>query len=227
MFFQFQATVASSLSRIHDTALRLFAERGVSDVNVSELAQMAGVARGTIYNHVQEPSQLFTQVVTDVSREMYARSVASMEDIDDPAARLATGLRLFMRRAHEEPHWGRFIVRFALNNALLQTMMGEAPSADIARGIEIGRYKVDASQLSAIVALVAGTGLSGMLLVLDGHMTWRDAGSQTSELVLRSLGISAREARALATGTLPALAEAPRGEAGVARAKQNKARGAK
>lgn len=219
--------MADALSRIHDSALRLFAERGVSDVNVSELAQMAGVARGTIYNHVEEPSQLFTQVVTDLAREMYARVVASMEGIDDPAARLATGLRLFMRRAHEEPHWGRFIVRFALNNALLQTMMGEAPSADIARGIEIGRYKVEASQLPAIVAVVGGTGLSGMLLVLDGHMTWRDAGSQTAELILRSLGISAREARALATSQLPDLVDAPSGEAPVARTKQKQGRGAK
>ena len=219
--------MASSLSRIHDSALRLFAERGVSEVNVSELAQMAGVARGTIYNHIQEPSQLFTQVVTDLSREMYARSVASMEGIDDPAARLATGLRLFMRRAHEEPHWGRFIVRFALNNALLQTMMGEAPSNDIARGIESGRYKVEASQLPAIVAVVGGTGLSGMLLVLDGHMTWRDAGSQTAELVLRSLGISAREARALASSPLPDLADAPNGEMPAARTKQKQGRGAK
>jgi AcrR family transcriptional regulator len=193
-------------SRIRQAALQLFAERGASDISVSDLAQAAGVARGTIYNNVAQPDRLFGEVASDLAHEMYARTVASMAGIDDPALRLATGLRLFIRRAHEEPHWGRFIVRFSLVDSMVNRMTGEPPSVDIARGIASGRYTIDPSYRPAIVALVSGGALSAMLLVLDGHVTWRDAGTQIAELILRALGVPQPEARTIATMPLPALA---------------------
>ena len=48
--------------RIHDAAIRLFAEQGNHRVSVSDLAQAAGVARGTIYNNIETPEYLFEQV---------------------------------------------------------------------------------------------------------------------------------------------------------------------
>ncbi|MCY1542913.1 hypothetical protein D9M68_786920 [compost metagenome] len=53
--------------------------------------------------------------------------------------------------------------------------------------------------------MIGGVVLTGMLLVLEGHKTWRDAGSDAAELVLRALGIGAKEAQAIAAKELPAL----------------------
>ena len=51
-----EATPLTQLStaqrRIYKAAVRLFAEKGATQLNVSDLAQEAGVARGTIYNNV-------------------------------------------------------------------------------------------------------------------------------------------------------------------------------
>ena len=199
----------SSRRRIHQAALQLFAERGTTDVSVSDLAEAAGVARGTIYNNLEKPEELFGQVATDLASEMYARSVASMSGTTDPAARLAMGIRMFARRAHEEPNWGRFIVRFSLTDSILGQMLGEPPSVDAARGIETGRYKVEAAHLPSVVGMIGGAGLSAMRLVLDGTLTWRDAGSQTAEMLLRAFGIPAREARKIATLPLPPLVDEP------------------
>lgn len=196
-----------SRSRIHQAALQLFAERGSSDISISDLAEAAGVARGTIYNNLEKPEDLFGQVATDLASEMYARSVASMVGISDPATRLAMGIRMFARRAHEEPLWGRFIVRFSLSDAILGKMLGEPPSVDASRGIESGRYKLDAAFLPSMVGMIGGTGLSAMRLVLDGTLTWRDAGSQSAEMILRAFGIPAREAREIATLPLPPLVD--------------------
>ena len=44
-----------------------------------------------------------------------------------------------------------------------------------------------------------------MWMVLEGHQTWREAGSSTAELVLRALGIDAEEAHRIATDPLPVL----------------------
>lgn len=198
-----------SRSRIHQAALQLFAERGTADVSISDLADAAGVARGTIYNNLDKPEELFGQVATDLASEMYARSVASMSGVTDPAIRLAMGLRMFARRAHEEPHWGRFIVRFSLSDSILGRMLGEPPSIDASRGIETGRYKLDPVYLASVVGMIGGAGLSAMRLVLDGTLTWRDAGSQTAEMLLRAFGVPAREAREIATLPLPLLVDEP------------------
>ena len=45
--------------RIPAAAMKLFAERGVTKVNISELAAAAGMARGTIYSHVPDMERLF------------------------------------------------------------------------------------------------------------------------------------------------------------------------
>jgi len=52
----------------------------------------------------------------------------------------------------------------------------------------------------------AGGTLAAMLPVLDGHGTWREIGSDTTELLLTALGVDREEARTLARSELPPLA---------------------
>jgi hypothetical protein len=44
-----------------------------------------------------------------------------------------------------------------------------------------------------------------MLRVLEGHVTWREAGSELAELMLVALGVDRAQARRIARGELPAL----------------------
>lgn len=191
--------------RIHDAALRLFAEKGVSQVNISDLALAAGVARGTIYNNTESMEGLFEKVASHLSGEMHQRVTRSFGSITDPAHRLANGIRFFIRRTHEEPHWGAFINRFALNNSSLREMWYGPPTLDVLNGMSVGRYSFRQEQLASVMSLIAGGVLGAMFLVLEGHKTWRDAGTDTAELVLRALGIPPEEARDLASRELPPL----------------------
>ena len=185
--------------------MQLFAERGVTKVSISELAAAAGMARGTIYSHVSDVDGLFEQVAAQLAHEMTERLVASFAGIDDPAIRQSIGVRQYIRRAHEEPLWGRFISRFGLSPALLQALLASDPRADLLAGVESGRYRIGRDQIPAMVGLLAGGTLAAMLPVLDGHITWRDIGSDTADLLLLALGIEAAEARAIATMALPPL----------------------
>ncbi|WGM45903.1 hypothetical protein KOAAANKH_00768 [Brevundimonas sp. NIBR10] len=196
--------------RIQDAAIRLFAESGSAQVNISELAQAAGMARGTIYNNVPDPDRLYEEIVVDMAREMHDEVVARAAEIDDPAERLSVGVRLFVRRAHLEPHWGRFIVRFALNDRNLRAIMNAPPAADIAHGVAIGRYAVTTDELPTVLGLIAGSVLSAILMVIEGERTWREAGSELATLLLKALGLSAEEARAIAWADLEPLLGAAR-----------------
>ncbi|MCE4539134.1 TetR/AcrR family transcriptional regulator [Pelomonas sp. P7] len=198
-------SATSAQQRIHRAALQLFAERGVMQLNVSELAEAAGVARGTIYNNLKEPEALFERVAVELAFEMDQRvqEFFALAALEDPAARLASGIRLWIRHAHIDPHWGRFIARFSFSNAALQAMWNGPPLADVKKGMDVGRYAVRQEQLSAVAAMAAGTVIGSIVLVLEGHRTWRDAGTDAAELVLAALGVPREEARALATAEFP------------------------
>jgi len=192
-------------AKIFQAALRLFAENGGAEIAVSDLAEAAGIARGTIYNNINEPENLHGEVAAALAAEMIARTEEAMRGIDDPAQRIATGLRLFVRRAHEEQDWGRFLVRFALSNAVLSAMMHGPPARDIERALANGRFKADAAKTPSLVTMLNGATLSAMNAVIRGEQTWRDAGGATAELFLRAGGLSASEARRIAQADLPSL----------------------
>ena len=92
--------------RINAAAVRLFTAKGTTQLSVSELAQEANVARGTLYRNVGSVEDLFDRIVAEFSADLHGRVSATFVDIDDPAARLATGVRLWVRYAHENSMMG-------------------------------------------------------------------------------------------------------------------------
>ncbi|MFW5329700.1 TetR/AcrR family transcriptional regulator [Hydrogenophaga sp. ZJX-1] len=195
--------------RIRAAALKLFTERGVTKVSVSDLANAAGMARGTIYSHVPDVDNLFGDVAAELAREMTDWVVAGFAGVDDPAQRLSIGVRQYIRRAHEDPLWGRFVSRFGLSPMVIQTVMGSEPLSDLQAGISAGRYSIAHDQLLTAVTLLSGGTLAAMLPVIDGHVTWREAGSDVAELLLVALGVDRDEAKRLARCELPPLGRAP------------------
>lgn len=195
-------------SRVYLAALQLFAERGGANVTISELAQAAGVARGTIYSNYRTPEELFEEVAAHLAEEMNLRVTRSFEGVGDAAQRLANGIRYYVRRGHDEPYWGLFINRFGFSNAALQSMWTGQPVIDLMRGLGERRYLFQPEQLASVVALIAGGVMGALFLVREGHRTWRDAGSDAAEMILAGIGIGREEARAIATAALPELASA-------------------
>lgn len=191
--------------RIDAAAMRLFAERGVTRVSISELAAAAGMARGTIYSHVPDIDNLFEDVAAQLIREMTARVMLGFASLDDPAQRMSVAVRQYVRRAHDEPTWGRFMTRFGLSHASLQAVWTTDPAVNLREGIGSGRYAIGEAQLPAMVGMLAGTTLAAMLQVLEGHGTWRDIGADAAELLLIALGVARDEARAMAHSALPPL----------------------
>lgn len=196
--------------RLYLAALQLFAEQGVTRINASELAEAAGMARGTVYNNLSDVDSLFSELAAQIGAEMIDRIESSMGQTQDPALKLANGIRHFTKRAHDEPLWGRFVCRFALSVASLQEIWTVQSVKNLREGVEKGRYVFQQEQLVSLVAFITGAVLGAILLVLEGRKTWRDAGSDVAQFVLTAIGVPREEARALACMELMAvLADTP------------------
>lgn len=185
--------------------MKLFAEQGVTRVSVSELAVAAGMARGTIYSNVPDIDSLFEEVAAELVRDMVERVMLGFVGVDDRAHQLSIGVRLYIRRAHEEPLWGRFMSRFALSTASLQAVLTSDPAVNLRTGMESGRYRIRPEQMPAMIGMLTGSTLAAMLPVIEGLGTWREVGSDTAELLLIVLGLDRDEARSLARVELPIL----------------------
>lgn len=204
------ATMTAARQRLHDAALHLFAERGSSEVTVSELATAAGIARGTVYNNIDSLDDFFDQVSRDLAIEMRDRMQAAFVDVRDPAVRLADGLRFFVRRAHEQPGWGRFVARFGPIDPTVRELWAGPPMDDVRAGRRKGRFTIGADDEPGAMALVNGTTITAMWQVLEAHETWRRVGSSGAALVLRALGITPDEADRIAHAPLRPLARVDR-----------------
>ncbi|WP_330256932.1 TetR/AcrR family transcriptional regulator [Nocardia sp. NBC_00565] len=193
--------------RISAAAMKLFAERGNTDLTISELAAEAGIARGTLYRNVDSMDELFDQVRTQLAVDVHAANVRAMNAHGhlDPPLRLAVGTRMLVRLAHEIPAMGRFIVRYGLTDESLREVMSGPPMHDVAAGIEAGRYNVTPGMELGIASMLMGTLISAMWMVLEGHQAWREAGCAAAELALCALGVPRDEARDIATRPLPAI----------------------
>ena len=181
--------------RIHQAAMRMFAEHGGSMLAVSDVAREAGLSRGTIYNHLEDPAALFDWVCETTAAEYRDAILGACAAMSDPAETLAATIRLTVRRVHDDPPWGRFIARYAMIEPRLGSFWAEMPAEELRRGLASGRFTFDRDQVASITATAGGATFGAMSLVLDGRRTWRQAGADSAEIVLRGIGIDGAEAR--------------------------------
>lgn len=175
--------------------MRLFAENGGTNLAVSDLAREAGLSRGTIYNNLEAPQDLFASVCQTVAEEFTVSVGSATSGMTDPAEKISAAIRLSIRRVHDDPHWGRFIARYAMMEPVLGAFWGTMPAEELRRGIASGRFSIHRDQVASITATAGGASFGAMTLVLDGHRTWRQAGSDTAEVILRGVGLEKTEAK--------------------------------
>lgn len=195
----------ATVRRIRHAALKLFAERGRPELTVSDLAVAAGLARGTIYSHLEDARVLFEELAEHLVDEMSRRLARAGPGTDDPAALLAYGIRQYVRRGHDEPEWGRFVTRFAYTSRSLQRLWVTGPGDHLKAGIRRRRFSIRSDQSGAAMAMLAGAVIATIAAVLDGELGWRSAGSLTAEMLLVAFGVDRAEARSLAALDLPPL----------------------
>ncbi len=77
--------MASPQERIIEAALTLIASEGMSQVSMAKIAQTAGVARQTLYNHYADIPAIITDVVHHHNTQAIAQLDQAMSVVDGPA----------------------------------------------------------------------------------------------------------------------------------------------
>jgi len=194
---------ATAQSQIFRAAIRLFGERGATQISVTDLAQAAGVARGTIYNNLDDLAGLFDAVALELALEISAGVVRATTVLDDPIRRLAAGIRLYILNATREPEIGRFLVRFGFSAEALRKLWTGQPLTDLIAGRAQGAYDFSDSQLDFFIAFISGAAIGAIAHALERPETRADAGMDAAERILVALGVPRKDASEKARATLP------------------------
>jgi AcrR family transcriptional regulator len=67
-----------------DTAQRLFAEKGVDKVSMSDIAEAAGVGKGTLYRHFENKTAICHALLDCETRDLQEHSLRRLQQNGDP-----------------------------------------------------------------------------------------------------------------------------------------------
>ncbi|MFF3468406.1 TetR/AcrR family transcriptional regulator [Streptomyces sp. NPDC002619] len=184
----------------------ILAESGDTSTSIRAIAELADVGFGSFYNHFTSKPDLFDAAVADALEEYSQAIDERLHGLDDPAERLAGGVRLSARMAGAHPEIMRILCHSGLGRIYASRgLLAARARHDVEQGMTSGRFTV----VDPVVVLVA---LNGSLLALlelwftQPEVDNGQASDSLAEMVLYMLGLSADEARAIARRPLPAAA---------------------
>ena len=106
---------AERRARMHrklvESALLVFAEKGVDAPVIEDVIAAADVSRGTFYNYFRTNGELLAAAIQELGNELVEHIEQRVTTIPSPAERLFTGLRLYLGAARRFPLFARFVGR--------------------------------------------------------------------------------------------------------------------
>jgi AcrR family transcriptional regulator len=189
-------------SRLIEAARTLFARQGVERTRINEITEEADVGFGTFYNYFDSKDAILAAASAEVVERHGAALDRLTAPLADDAEVIAISVRHTARTVDIDPLWAWFAVRVGLYEERIAAGLGPRLARDIRRGMERGRFpKGNITLLSHVIGAAVAVVLRGKLAGELGS----DADQDLAALVLRVLGITPDEARAIASRPLPSV----------------------
>lgn len=99
------------------TAVEVFAEHGFEATSISQIAEAAGIGKGTVYEYFESKEDLITHAMTAWVEQMSQAAAGELEGIEDPPRRLRRFAELSMQAFLSDERVAR--VAIAMFQALL------------------------------------------------------------------------------------------------------------
>ena len=193
-------------AQLVQAAVQVFSARGVAGATIQEVAQVAGVTAGTVYNHFASKDQLVERVAVTLAESLCRAIHESASGITDGAQRMAIGQRRYVWLAAESPAWALLLLDvMAQNHAVLEEVQ-KYPLQDLRIGVRQKKFKVPSE--AAAMDAINGVCSAAMLRVAAGQAP-ANHDVACAALVLRALGMAPDDALSIARLPLPEFGAAP------------------
>lgn len=187
-------------ARLVHAAFSIAAQSGFGAVTIDAVIAQADVARGSFYKYFDSTQALMEAVGKDVSDALLETMHPVVSLLEDPAQRIAAGVRLVLQMGQLHPRLAGFLVRSGWPAADLSPMFHAVVGATLRSGMAQGRFADMAPELAH--SIVVGS-MVGALHAYSGQGAAETLPQQAAAAVLRGLGLPAKEAARIAAQKLP------------------------
>jgi AcrR family transcriptional regulator len=139
--------------RLLESALVVFAEKGVEAAIIDDVITLAGVSRGSFYNYFKTNDELLEAVAVAITNDMIRIVDPVVQKHADPVIRLALGLRLLLHAVRQCPTLAAFIARLRWPSSKNQHEGIPYLSRDILEGMRRGGLPIRSYRLALDVFL--------------------------------------------------------------------------
>ena len=195
--------------RLVETAMIVFANRGVGASVIPEVVAAAEVSQGSFYNYFRTNEDLLAAVSNELSTEMIDLIESAAGDIADPARKVASAVRCYLHLARSHRLLARFLAGAGLRlagasaEARRHSAVYDFLPADLEAGQAGGAFA--AMPVEIAVDVVKGACLVAIDRMAHGRVA-KDYPDRIATAILRALGVPGAEADRLVAQPLPKLA---------------------
>jgi AcrR family transcriptional regulator len=191
---------ARTRTQLLAAADRLIVEKGVAGLRIAEITKEANVALGSFYNHFATKEELVEAVAARTLTTL-AREIVSEQPGDADVAVVAImALRRFVRLAYDDEPFSRLLVNLSRGEELFLDAISPYARTALARAALDGAFEIE--DIEVAVATIVGGGLSLIRRILEQQLA-PGADAIYARMVLRSLGVTPREATRIIARTDP------------------------
>jgi AcrR family transcriptional regulator len=180
-------------AQLIDAGVAVLAQKGEA-LTISDIVAQAQVSNGTFYNYFADREELM-RALAEHSIMSFAAQAAIESSEEDPAKQFAFVTLRLLRRAMEEPIWGRAILRLTDDQRSFPRAVSGYLREDLASGFEQGRFEYGPDEVT--LDLITGLLMASIRRIVRGK-----AGSEhparVVERALIALGVAEDEAVRLA-----------------------------
>jgi len=195
-------------SRLLGSALQLVAARGPAATSIDDIIAAAEVSRGTFYKYFPSPEALVRELAIEVARELVYLADPVVRERDDPAERVACGIRLVARLALHHPSAAGFLVQLGWPDTHGNDVLLDFVRRDLAEGMKRGRFRTMPMPLA--LNMISGAVIGAIHCMLKARCE-PDFAEMTAAATLRALGVTGKTADALAYKRLEPISAFPEG----------------
>ena len=177
---------------------KLFADHPIDIVSIDDIVEAAKVGRGSFYNHFRDKEAFERDVIREARLEMEMAIRRSAADVTDPALRIALGVCVAIRFAHDNPSRARLVAREFIYGGHMDSRLNAGVLNDVSQGILQGRFAVATAEIGVLTVL----GLANVALIhaleIEDKLLKVVLAQQLAAALLHALGVARPNADAVA-----------------------------
>ncbi len=181
-------------------AIRVFTARGFAGATMQELASVAGMTTGTVYNHFKTKEEVASAVALLLADTLCRRINDSQQGVTEGAQRMSIGNQRYIWLAEQSPQWALMMLDVAAAAPELLLEIRDYVLTDLRLGVKQKVFRIPNE--AAAMDLINGTVAQAMRSVALGLAPPKH-GREVASCVLRGLGMDWAAAKEVALRPLP------------------------